>query len=72
MKSIVCGAGVVGQSIAESLSKEDLEVLKGSSEPEISTDIEESDNEDVSLENLKEEEAKENPDIKEDTEATNS
>ena len=26
MKSIVCGAGVVGQSIAESLSKEDLEV----------------------------------------------
>ena len=26
MKSIICGAGVVGQSIAESLSKEDLEV----------------------------------------------
>ena len=23
MKSIICGAGVVGQSIAESLSKED-------------------------------------------------
>ena len=58
------------------VSKEDLEELKGSSEPEISTDTtdtEESDNEDVSLENLKEEEeAKENPDIKEDTEATNS
>ena len=54
------------------VSKEDLDELKGSSEPEISTDIEESDNEDVSLENLKEEEAKENSDIKEDTEATNS
>ena len=54
------------------VSKEDLEELKGSSEPEISTDAEESNNEDVSLENLKEEEAKENPDIKEDTEATNS
>ena len=54
------------------LNKEDLEELKGSSEPEISTDAEESNNEDVSLENLKEEEAKENPDIKEDTEATNS
>ena len=66
------------------VSKEDLDELKGSSEPEISTDTEESDNEDVSLENLKEEEeakenpdikeeeAKENPDIKEDTEATNS
>ena len=53
--------------------KEDLEELKGSSEPEITTDTEESDNEDVSLENLKEEEeVKENPDIKEDTEATNS
>ena len=48
------------------------EELKGSSEPEISSDAEESNNEDVSLENLKEEEAKENPDIKEDTEATNS
>ena len=54
------------------VSKEDLDELKSSSEPEISTDTEESDNEDVSLENLKEEEAKENPDIKEDTEATNS
>ena len=47
------------------VSKEDLDELKSSSEPEISTDAEESDNEDVSLENLKEEEAKENPDIKE-------
>ena len=66
------------------VSKEDLEELKSSSEPEINTDTEESDNEDVSLENLKEEEeakenpgikdeeTKENPDNKEDTEATNS
>ena len=66
------------------VSKEDIDQLKSSSEPEISIDTEESDNEDVSLENLKEEEeakenpdikeeeAKENPDIKEDTEATNS
>ena len=46
-------------------SKEDLDELKSSSEPEISTDTEESENEDVSLENLKEEEVKENPDIKE-------
>ena len=46
------------------VSKEDLDELKSSSEPEISTDTEESDNEDVSLENLKEEEeAKENPNI---------
>ena len=49
------------------VSKEDLDELKTSSEPEISTDTEESDNEDVSLENLKEEEeAKENPDNKEE------
>ena len=65
------------------VSKEDLDELKSSSEPEISTEAEESGNEDVSLENLKEEEAKENsgikdeetkenPDNKEDTEATNS
>ena len=47
------------------VSKEDLDELKSSSEPEITTDTEESKNEDVSLENLKEEEAKENPDIKE-------
>ena len=66
------------------VSKEDLDELKSSSEPEISADTEESGNEDVSLENLKEEEeakenpgikdeeTKENPDNKEDTEATNS
>ena len=54
------------------ISKEDLDTLKGSAEPEISSDTEESDDKEVSLENLKEEEAKENPDIKEDTEATNS
>ena len=54
------------------VSKEDLDALKGSSEPEVTSDIEKSDNTGVSLENLKEEEAKENTDIKEDTEATNS
>ena len=54
------------------VSKEDLDALKGSSEPEVTSDIEESANTGVSLENLKEEEAKENTDIKEDTEATNS
>ena len=55
--------------------QEDLEELKGSSEPEIinkTEETEESKDSDVSLENLKEEEAKENSDIKEDTEATNS
>ena len=54
------------------VSNEDLDELKSSSEPKVTNDIEESDNTDVSLENLKEKEAKENPDIKEDTEATNS
>ena len=54
------------------VSQEELDELKGSSEPEVTSDIEESDNTGVSLENLKEEEAKENTDIKEDTEATNS
>ena len=54
------------------VSQEDLDELKGSSEPEVTSDIEKSDNTGVSLENLKEEEAKENTDIKEDTEATNS
>ena len=54
------------------VSKEELDELKGSSEPEVTSDIEESANTGVSLENLKEEEAKENTDIKEDTEATNS
>ena len=52
--------------------KEDLEELKRSSKPEVSTKTEESDDSDISIENLKEEEAKENTDIKEDTEATNS
>ena len=52
--------------------KEDLEELKRSSKPEVSTKTEESDDSDISIEILKEEEAKENPDIKEDTEATNS
>ncbi len=57
------------------VSKEDLDELKGSSEPEnISnpTDDEESEQSEVSLDNLKEEEVKENTDSKEDTEATNS
>ena len=54
------------------VSKEELDELKGSSEPEVTSDIEESDNTGVSLENLKAEEAKENTDTKEDTEATNS
>ena len=54
------------------VSKEDLDELKGSSEPEVTSDIKKSDNTGVSLENLKEEEAKENTDTKEDTEATNS
>ena len=54
------------------VSQEELDKLKGSSEPEVTSDIEESANTGVSLENLKEEEAKENTDIKEDTEATNS
>ena len=52
--------------------KEDLEELKKSSKPEVSTKTEESDDCDISIENLKEEEAQENTDIKEDTEATNS
>ena len=52
--------------------KEDLEELKLSTKPEVSTKTEESDDSDISIENLKEEEAQENTDIKEDTEATNS
>ena len=52
--------------------KEDLDELKTSSKPEVSTKTEESDDSDISIENLKEEEVKENTDIKEDTEATNS
>ena len=52
--------------------KEDLDELKGTTEPvKIDNNIESEDSE-VSLENLKEEEAQENTDIKEDTEATNS
>ncbi len=54
------------------VSQEDLAELKKTSKPEVSTTTEESDDSDISIENLKEEEAKENPDIKEDTEATNS
>ena len=52
--------------------KEDLEELKISAKPEVNTKTEESDDSDISIENLKEEEAQENTDIKEDTEATNS
>jgi len=52
--------------------KEDLEELKRSNKPEVITKTEESDDTDLSIENLKEEEAQENTDIKEDTEATNS
>ena len=55
------------------ISKEDLDELKKSSKPEVSTATEESDDsDDISIENLKEAEAQENTDIKEDTEATNS
>ena len=54
------------------VSKEDLDALKGSAEPETSKDSTESEDTDVSLENLKEEESQENSEIKDDTEATNS
>ena len=60
------------------ISKEDLDELKRSSEPEILNNTEESKDSDVSLENLKEKETQEtadiqeNTDIKEDTETTNS
>ena len=55
------------------VSKEDLEELNKSSEPEINTDTEESIDADIPLENLKEEEeAQENTDIKENTESTNT
>ena len=53
------------------VSKEDLEALKISTKPAVSTETGESDDLDISIENLKEEE-QENTDIKEDTEATNS
>ena len=54
------------------VSKEDLEELKGATEPAPQDKEVESEDSDLSLENLKEEEAQENTDIKEDTEATNS
>ena len=54
------------------VSKEELDELKGTSEPENSNETTESKSSDVSLEELKEEETQENNDIKEDTEATNS
>ena len=55
------------------VSKEDLEELKRSSEPEVNTDTEEPSDANVSLENLKEEEeAQENTDTKENTESTNT
>ena len=54
------------------VSKEDLDELKGATEPATRDNDAESEDSDLSLENLKEEEAQENTDIKEDTEATNS
>ena len=55
------------------VSKEDLEELNRSSDPEINTDTEESSDADIPLENLKEEEeTQENTDIKENTESTNT
>tara|TARA_B100000700_G_scaffold324094_1_gene429401 strand:+ start:127 stop:654 length:528 start_codon:yes stop_codon:yes gene_type:complete len=52
--------------------KEDLDELKGSNEPNTSSDQTEVDSNEVSLDNLKDEEAQKTDDIKEDTEATNS
>ena len=52
--------------------KEDLDELKGSAEPETSSDLTESEDSNVSLEGLKEEESQKNTDTKEDSEATNS
>ena len=54
------------------VSKEDLEELNRSSEPEVNTDTEKPSDADVSLESLKEEEAQENTDIKENTESANT
>ena len=54
------------------VSKEDLDELKSSSEPENKHNTEESEEDSVSIENLKEIEAEEKIDNKEDTEATNS
>jgi DNA-directed RNA polymerase subunit omega len=50
------------------VSKEDLDELKNSSEPTINKDIEESENSDVSLDDLKNEETKETPVGQEETE----
>jgi len=52
--------------------KEDLDELKGATEPATQDKDGESQDSDLSLENLKEEENQQNTDIKEDTEATNS
>ena len=52
--------------------KEDLDELKGTTEPENKDIPSDTDSTDISLENLKEEEAQENTDTKEDTESTNS
>ena len=52
--------------------KEDLDELKGATEPATQDKDGESQDSDLSLENLKEEESQQNIDIKEDTEATNS
>ena len=54
------------------VSKEDLDELKGTSEPKTSNETEELETSDVSLEGLKDQETQESTDIKEDTEATNS
>ena len=54
------------------VSNEDLDELKGSSEPQNANEPTESEDTDISLESLKEEETKENIDTKEDTEATNT
>ena len=61
------------EKVKETLPNDtNVEELKKSSKPEVSTTTEESDVSDISIENLKEEEAQENSDTKEDTEATNS
>ena len=54
------------------VSKEDLNELKSATEPAIQDHTGETEDSDLSLENLKEEEAQKNNDIKEDTEATSS
>ena len=54
------------------VSKEDLDELKKATEPATQNNAAETEDSDLSLENLKEKEAQENTDIKEDTEATNS